>query len=80
MLRETTAFGIRRQRLERLKLERHFEEVDTLYGKIQVKIGTLRGEVIQRSPEFSSCAEAAALHGVAVRDVHTAALKALAVL
>ena len=80
MLRETTAFGIRRQRLERLKLERHFEEVDTRYGKIQVKIGTLRGEVIQRSPEFSSCAEAAIHHGVAVKDVHTAALQSLAVL
>lgn len=77
MLRETTAFGIRRQRLERLKLERHFEEVDTRYGKIQVKIGTLRGEILQRSPEFSSCAEAAALHGVAVKDIHTAALQAL---
>jgi len=80
MLRETTAFGIRRHRMERLKLQRHFEEVDTRYGKIQVKIGSLRGEVIQKSPEFSSCAEAAALQGVTVREVHTAALQALAVL
>jgi len=80
MLRETTAFGIRRHRMKRLKLERHFEEIDTRYGKIQVKIGTLRGETLQRSPEFSSCAEAAAFHGVAVREVHAVALQALAVL
>ena len=77
MLRETTAFGIRRHRMQRLKLERHFEEVDTRHGKIRVKMGTLRGEILQRSPEFSSCAEAAILHGVAVREVHMAALQAL---
>ena len=80
ILRETTAFGIRRHHMQRLKLERHFEEIDTRYGNIRVKIGSLRGEILQRSPEFSSCAEAAALHGVAVRDIHTAALQALAVL
>lgn len=78
MLRQTSAFGIRRHRMERLKLERHFEEIETRYGKISVKIGTLRGEIIQHSPEFSSCAESAALHGVAVRVVHEAALRALA--
>jgi len=80
MLRQTSAFGIRRHRMERLKLERHFLEAETRYGKIRVKVGTLRGEVLQQSPEFSSCAEAASLHGVSVRDVHTTALQALAVL
>ena len=64
--------------MERLKLERHFEEVVTRYGKIRVKVGTLLGEVIQRSPEFSSCAETAAHHGVSVRAVHEAALLSLA--
>jgi len=78
MLRQTSAFGIRRHCMERLKLERQFEEVKTRYGTIRVKIGMLRGEVIQRSPEFSSCAEAAVRHGASVRVVHEAALRALA--
>ena len=78
MLRQTSAFGIRRHRMERLKLERHFEEAETPYGNIRVKVGTLSGEVIQRSPEFSSCAEAAIHHQVAVRLVHEAALRSLA--
>jgi uncharacterized protein (DUF111 family) len=78
MLRQTSAFGVRRHRMERLKLERHFEEVETPFGIIRVKVGTLRGEVLQRSPEFSSCAEAAAKSGVAVRLVHEAALRSLA--
>jgi uncharacterized protein (DUF111 family) len=77
MLRQTTAFGIRRHRLKRLKLERHHRDVETPYGMISVKVGTLRGEILQQSPEFSSCAEAADRHGVSVRLVHQAALQAL---
>lgn len=77
ILRETTAFGVRRQRIHRLKLERHHRTVSTPYGGISVKIGTLRGEILQHSPEFSSCAEAAAAHDVPVRVVHQAALAAL---
>ena len=77
IMRQTSAFGVRRHRMERLKLERHFEEVKTKYGNITIKVGTLRGEIIQRTPEFSSCAKAANMHGVATREVHTAALQAL---
>lgn len=77
ILRQTSAFGVRRHRMERLKLERHFEEAETKYGNITIKVGTLRGEVMQHSPEFSSCAKAANMHGVPVRKVHAAALQAL---
>jgi len=77
MLRQTTAFGIRQHRLKRLKLERHHRDVETPYGRISVKVGTLRGEVLQQSPEFSSCAEADDRHGVPVRLVHQATLQAI---
>jgi len=77
MLQQTSAFGIRRHRMERIKLERHHRDVPTPYGNIAIKVGTLRGEVLQESPEFSSCAEAAAKHKVPVRLVHAAALAAL---
>ena len=77
MLRQTSAFGIRRHRMERIKLERHHRKVPTPYGNISVKVGTLHGDVCQESPEFSSCAEAAAKHKVPVRLVHAAALASL---
>jgi uncharacterized protein (TIGR00299 family) protein len=77
ILSETTAFGIRRHRMERLILERHHEAVTTPYGEIAVKIGILAGKTLQQSPEFSSCAEAAERHGVPVRLVYQAALAAL---
>lgn len=77
ILNETTAFGIRRHRMERIILERHHESVTTPYGEIAIKIGTLGGKTLQQSPEFSSCAEAAELHGVPIRLVHQAALTAI---
>lgn len=77
ILRQTTAFGVRRRPMDRKTLERHHRTVQTPYGPVAVKIGMLGGEILQQSPEFSSCAEAAARHGVAVRSVHAAALRAL---
>lgn len=77
VLRLTTAFGVRSHTMSRLILERHHRSVETPYGPIEVKVGTLRGETLQESPEFSSCSTAAKKHGVPVRLVHQAALKAL---
>ncbi len=77
ILRRTTAFGIRRHVLQRLKLERHHRLVETPYGPIAVKVGTWKGEILQQSPEFSSCAEAAAKHGISVHLVHAAAQRSL---
>ena len=77
ILSETTAFGIRRHRMERMILERHHITVTTPYGEVMVKVGTLEGKTLQQSPEFSSCAEAAERHNVPVRLVYQAASSAL---
>lgn len=77
ILKLTTAFGVRGHRMNRLILERHHREVTTPYGPVSVKVGSLRGEVIQQSPEFSSCLAAAETHGIPVRVVHQAALQAM---
>ena len=77
ILRHTTAFGVRHQRMNRTILHRHHREVETPYGPISVKIGTLAGEILQQTPEYASCAEAARRHNLPVRIVHEAALKAL---
>jgi hypothetical protein len=55
MLRETTAFGVRRVVYERRKLRREITEVETRFGKVTVKIGRLNGKVVQASPEYESC-------------------------
>jgi hypothetical protein len=77
VLHLTTAFGVRSHRMSRLILDRHHKSVETPFGPIEIKVGTLDGKIVQESPEFSSCASAAQRHGVAVRIVHQEALRSL---
>lgn len=76
ILRETTAFGVRRTIAERRKLRREFVELDTPYGKVTVKVGKLDGRVVQAAPEFESCKTAAAKAGARVKDVMDATQRA----
>ena len=78
IMRETTAFGVRRTVTERRKLRREFIEVDTAFGKVSVKLGKLDGRVVQAAPEFESCKAAAAKAGASVKDVMDAAHRAAA--
>ena len=71
---ETTAFGLRVEKVMRLKLARRWEEVATPYGPVKVKLGFKGDMVLQRSPEFESCRAAAEKAGVPVREVYAAAL------
>jgi len=75
ILRETTAFGVRKTIAERRKLRREFAEVKTAFGKVAVKIGRLGGKVVQAAPEFESAKKVAAKAGVPVKRVFEAAIK-----
>jgi hypothetical protein len=73
---ETTAFGLRVEKVQRLKLARRFETVTTRHGDVTVKLG-LKGErVLQIAPEFESCRAVASKAGATLREVHHAAMEA----
>jgi len=55
VFRETTTIGVRIRREARKKLTRETVEVDTDLGKVRLKISTLAGEVINRTPEYEDC-------------------------
>jgi uncharacterized protein (TIGR00299 family) protein len=76
VFREGTSFGVRESVVDRTVLDRRIETVQTAFGPIRVKCGTWKGEVVTRSPEYEDCAAAAKKHGVAVRNVIEAAIKA----
>ena len=61
-------------RVERMKLARTFETVKTAYGEVTVKLGVLKGETVQVSPEFESCRALSEKTGVAVRVIYEAAV------
>jgi uncharacterized protein (TIGR00299 family) protein len=75
ILRETTAFGVRRSVCERRKLRREFTSVKTKFGDIKIKLGKLNGKAIQAAPEFESCRKAAERSRVPVKQVYDAAIK-----
>lgn len=77
MLRETSAFGIRRYTAERRKLRREFATVQTPHGEVTVKIGRLNGQVVQASPEFEPCRELAEQANVPLKAVYAAAIRAM---
>ena len=77
LLRETSAFGIRRSTAERRKLRREFITVQTPHGSVTVKLGKLDGKVHQAAPEFESCKKLAEQANVPIKEVYKAALRAL---
>lgn len=75
ILRETSAFGVRRFTNERRKLRREVVRVRTPHGEVEVKIGRLDGKVVQVAPEFESCRKAAEQSGVPLKQVYEAAVR-----
>ena len=76
IFRETTAFGLRRETITRLKLQRRFETVATEFGEVTVKIGLKGDAVVQVAPEFESCRTVAARSGQPLRVIYDAARQA----
>ncbi len=76
ILRETTAFGVRRTVAERRKLRREFTTVKTPFGNVAVKIGRLDGRCVQAAPEYEACKTLALKAKIPLKQVYAAALKA----
>lgn len=75
LFRETTTFGARFSRWQRLCLERRWETVQTRYGEVRVKIGIWNGREMTASPEYADCAARAEEHGVTLKEVYAEAMK-----
>jgi uncharacterized protein (TIGR00299 family) protein len=69
----TSTFGVRTYEVRRQKLQRASQIVETSYGTISVKIGEWHGQVVQISPEYESCRQAAQRSGAPLKDIYRAA-------
>jgi len=76
ILRETSAFGVRRHMAERRKLRREFQMVQTTFGDVSMKIGKLDGHVLQAAPEFESCRKLAEKEKLPLKQIYEAAMAA----
>lgn len=70
LLQETTTLGFRWTPVNVYRAERSFTGVATKYGEIPVKQGWYEGSVVQESPEYDACIEAAKAAGVSVKQVY----------
>ena len=77
MLRETSAFGVRRSTTLRRKLQREVVTVQTTFGAVALKLGKLNGKVIQAAPEYESCQKLADQSRVPLKQIYEAALRAV---
>ena len=75
---ETSAFGLRTEKITRLKLERRFETVATEFGEVTIKLGVKSGRVVQIAPEFESCRALSEKSGQPLKAIYQAALSAFA--
>ncbi|MBN1396389.1 MAG: nickel pincer cofactor biosynthesis protein LarC [Pirellulales bacterium] len=73
---ETTTLGVRRWSAARSSLRREPRTVETPWGPIEGVIGWRRDGAPRFSPEYEACRRVAEEHGVALRDVYSAAERA----
>ena len=74
---ETTTLGLRYREEQKLILARSFVSVETEWGEVKIKIGTLdSGEVVNYAPEFEDCRSIAERHSVPLKQVMQAAITA----
>jgi uncharacterized protein (TIGR00299 family) protein len=66
---ESTTLGVRSHRVERYTLDRRFEEVQTRYGTVRIKLGLENGVVVNAHPEFEDCRARALEAKVPVKEV-----------
>jgi uncharacterized protein (TIGR00299 family) protein len=74
LLSGSTTIGVRFYPVARTELERRYEEVDTPYGRVRIKVALRDGAVINAQPEFEDCRELARRHQVPVKEIQAEAL------
>ncbi len=76
ILAETTSLGVRWVPVERRVLDRAVKIVETVYGPVVVKIGSLGGKIVNVAPEYEACRVIARERGVPLKEIYAAALTA----
>lgn len=76
VFRETTTLGIRHSCQQRTALPREIQTVQTLYGRVRIKVARQidNGTIINAHPEYEDCAQIARNRDIPWREVYQNAL------
>lgn len=64
LFEETTTIGVRFHPAQRKTLVREVEEIQSEFGKVNVKVSRLNGRIVNFSPEYEDCRKLAVEHKV----------------
>jgi pyridinium-3,5-bisthiocarboxylic acid mononucleotide nickel chelatase len=79
LLRESTTIGLRWRIENKVALEREIVEVSTEWGKVRMKVARWpTGKLANVAPEYEDCRAIAQRHGVPLKEVMHAAMRAYA--
>lgn len=70
ILRETTTFGLRVQRVERRTADRETMQFDSSLGRVALKLKRLHGEIAGTAPEYEDCRRIAIESGLPLQEVY----------
>jgi hypothetical protein len=73
---ETTTLGVRRREEARQTLARRWENVQTQWGQVRIKVASMNGTVTNYAPEYEDCRRIAAQHHVPLKTVMQEAARA----
>jgi hypothetical protein len=72
---ETTTLGMRVRQDRRFELERRYVPVQTPWGEVRIKVGSMQGTDCNAAPEFEDCRRLAIEHKVPLKMVMQEALR-----
>jgi uncharacterized protein (TIGR00299 family) protein len=75
---ETTTLGVRRREEHRQTLARRWENVNTTWGPVRIKIASMNGTISNYAPEYEDCRALAEAHHVPLKEVIHQAVQAYA--
>ena len=52
---QTSTFGVRYSKYNRVILDRKFTKIETKFGEVSVKLGYYNGKLIRVTPEYEDC-------------------------
>lgn len=74
---ETTSIGMRMYKVEKLKIDRTYETVETEFGPISVKRAFFDGECVNAKPEYEHIKRIAQESGLSIKEVTNRIMKSI---
>jgi uncharacterized protein (TIGR00299 family) protein len=69
IFRETTSIGVRIRETGRKKLDREIREIETVFGRVRIKVSRRGNEVLSATPEYEDCRRIAEEKQVPLKQV-----------